>query len=1055
MKYSIGLDIGITSVGWAVLNLDEGRIENLGVRLFEAAEEFRTGASLALPRREARSARRRLRRKRQRISDVKELIVSENVLSQSEMDELYSRAYITTPWELRCAGLDRPLSSVEWARVLIHIAKHRGFKSNRTTQQDDNLEARTKDGKANAAMKTNNVLLREGNGGKGYRTVGEMIQLDPKFEAHKRNKGEDYANTIMRADLTEEIDVLFAQQKGFGSDFASDTAKEKYMSIFTRQLPFALGDVIEKNTGFCSLEPKEKRAPRAAWTSERFILLSEILKLRPTIAGVRRELTLDEQGIISNLAYKNSKVTYKQIKKALNADDTWFFENVPVKKGKNPDATVFIELKAFHSFKKTISDALGSEYWDTLASTNTNILDTLAFALTFRKDDVGITEYLISQKIDEKLIKAILPLNFSGVVSLSLTAMRKLIPFMEKGQRYDEACTKAGYCHYAPVQTEQRSKKLPVPDLNDIRNPVVARAICQARKVVNAIIQKYDSPYSVQIELARDLSKSLAERREIEKEQTENRTEKNKLSCAFEESFGHVPNGRELEKYRLWKEQGGFCPYSGKYIDPSCAFMGEDGNYAEVDHIIPYSRSFDDSFINKVLVFGSENRNKRERTPYEYLGSDEEKWNEFVSRVDVYVTNRKRAERLKRKNFDDKDSSEMKERCLNDTRWITKYVADWIENSLIFSDPDNKMPVTRINGRATATLRWQWGINALKDREKSDLHHALDACVIAAATPSMIKAISDYSRKREMNLLREESPVGKKTRLPEPWPYFRKEIEARLSDCPVLKIMEFGLKNYSEDCLQAIKPIFISRKPERKLSGQAHQETIRSSKYLDTLGKTAIKTRLQSVNLKTLEDMVGKERDKALYAALKQRLVEYGNKPELAFKEEFRKPTNDGSLGPIVRSIKILTSDGISGISVRGGIASNGDMVRVDVYKKNNKHYLIPYYVYDIAKGTVKSRAITANKKESDWDIVDSSYEFLFSLYKRDLVRVVSSSKEIFGYYIGCHRGTGAINVLLHSGEEEFEGVGVKTAKLFEKYQVGILGEYHKVKKEKPPHELA
>jgi len=1055
MLYSLGLDIGITSVGWSVLDLDNKRIEALGVRLFPGAENPKDGSSLAAPRREARSTRRRLRRKRQRLSDIRKLIISSGILTQKQLDEIFSIPSTYTPWELRAQGLDRVLSPAEWSRVLFHIAKHRGFKSNRTISQDEKSAKATEDGKAKEGMKSNSALLVNGNEGKGYRTVGEMVENDQKFAAHKRNKSGDYSNTITRSDLENEIKILFDSQRGFGNKFALLQIEEKYLEIFSRQLPFASGEILERMTGFCTLEPTCKRAPKAAWTSERFVLLSKILNLRVRVNGRKIELGIDQQRIIADLAYKNAKVTYKQIRNAFDADDDWYFENIPIsKKAGNPEDAVFIELKAFHLFRKTITKALGDDYWNTLINTTPVVLDVLAFALTFRKTDDEIKEYLKVKHIDENLIKAVMPLNFSEVLNLSLEAMTKLIPFMENGDRYDQACEKAGYCHYNPLAETERSLKLQLPDQDEIRNPVVYRAIAQTRKVVNAIVKKYGSPRNVQIELARDLSKSKEERNKIEKEQSDSRNQKSRLSEEFEENFKHRPNGAELEKYRLWKEQGGYCPYSGVYIDPKIAFESNDGNYAEIDHIIPYSRCFDDSLTNKVLVIGSENRNKKEHTPYEYFGESGDEWDRFVANVDMYVTNRKRAERLKRRDFDDKDGQEMKDRNLGDTRWITKFVAGWIERNLLFADPENKKPVNCINGRATATLRRQWGVNALKNRQGSDLHHALDACVIAAATPSMIKAISDYSRKREMCLLREESPENKKSRFTEPWPHFRKEIEARLADDPAAKISEFGLTNYSAEELARLKPIFVSRKPDRKTHGASHQETIRSAKYIED-GKTAVRTKLLSIKLADLENMVGKERDTVLYNALKTRLMEFGDDPKKAFKEEFRKPTKDGSPGPVVRSIKLL-SPGISGVSICNGIASNGGMVRVDVYVKKGKYYLIPYYVDDLAKGLIKNKAIIAYKDEASWENIDSNYSFVFSLYKNDLIRIIDNKgKEIIGYYLSCHRGTGAIEVLHQAGGCSWSGIGVKTAKLFEKYNVDVLGNYYKVKREKPLHELA
>lgn len=145
----------------------------------------------------------------------------------------------------------------------------------------------------------------------------------------------------------------------------------------------------------------------------------------------------------------------------------------------------------------------------------------------------------------------------------------------------------------------------------------------------------------------------------------------------FFQTFGHEPNSTEVLKYRLWKEQGGRCPYSGQYIEPDQAFIGRDGTYAGIDHILPYSRSMDDGYLNKVLVIGSENRNKQNRTPYEYLGQDEDRWNEFCVRIEnMFKSNKKKAERLKIRDFNDGESEQMKDRNLSDTRYITKYAAN-------------------------------------------------------------------------------------------------------------------------------------------------------------------------------------------------------------------------------------------------------------------------------------------------------------------------------------------------------------------------------------------
>ena len=1053
-RYSLGLDIGITSVGWAVLNLTVGKIADLGVRLFDKAEEPKTGASLAAPRREARNMRRRLRRKRQRMSNIRSLIISCGILSQTDMDNLFNSPHQCTPWELRTEGLDRLLTCEEWSRILIHMAKHRGFKSNRTVAESDIKNS--EDGRVLSGIKENSELLQAGNNGAGYRTVGELIQSDPKFSGHKRNKGGEYSHTILRKDIEKEIEALFEEQRKFGSTYASMELEKEYKDIFGRQLPFASDGAIEKLIGYCFLEPAEKRAPKASWTAERFILLSKIMNLRVRLDGKKVSLSGDERITIDNLAYKNTKVTYKQIRKALNWQDNLIFDSLPfTKKDKDPEDSVFIELKGWHTFRKCLSEKLGTDYWETI-SVNPGLLDDLAYTLTFKKTDEDIARYLEERNIDKKIIDAVLPLNFSGVVNLSAAAMGKLIPLMEKdGCRYDEACVKAGYLHYKPAEKE-RSLKLPVPDWKEIRNPAVIRAIAETRKVVNAVVRKYGPPESVQVELARDLSRSKEERDKIIKEQEENRSQKEKLAKEFQDKFDYAPNGRQLEKFRLWKEQNGFCLYTGQYLAPEDVFNGSDDSFAEIDHIIPYSISFDDSRINKVLATSGANRDKGNRLPYYYFGGDGEKWNEFTARVNANIQNRKKAARLKIKSLDESDISEMKERNLSDTRYITEYVAKWLEENLLFAEKKTENHVTRINGRATATLRWQWGINALKDRESSDLHHALDACVVAAATPGIIKKISDYSRNRELQKLKINAEGNKKRRCPEPWEHFRKEVEARLSENPAEKILEFGLASYSESELNDLKPIFVSRRPDRGATGAAHKDTIYSAKYLnDDPPKIVVKKALTSLKKSDLENIVGKERDRALYEALAKKLEEYEDNPEKAFKDVFRKPTSNGKPGPIVHSVKIFDSR-VTGLPVNGGIAFNDGMVRIDLYQKNGKYFLIPYYISDIAKKIVKDKAIAQGKREDDWIAIDETYNFVFSLFKNDLVRIIDSKgREIFGYYNSCDRATGAIEIKKHDGSASWRGIGIRTAKLIEKYQADVLGSYYKIKKEKPPHGLA
>jgi CRISPR-associated endonuclease Csn1 len=462
----------------------------------------------------------------------------------------------------------------------------------------------------------------------------------------------------------------------------------------------------------------------------------------------------------------------------------------------------------------------------------------------------------------------------------------------------------------------------------------------------------------------------------------------------------------------------------------------------------------DNSYTNKVLALSSENQNKKNRTPYEYLSPIPGRWEAFQGWVEATIHNAVKRGKLLRQDLNDEDSEEMTERNLTDTRYITRFAANWLKRRLKFEDKTILKPVLCVNGRMTAYLRGRWGLE--KKREENDFHHALDAAVIAVATESMVKKISDYSRKKELNTIHNRPGEDHKEQFPEPWTGFRKELLARLSPDLLCLAAENRdvFRNYTEEELKALRPLFISRAPRRKAKGAAHQETIRSCKPRGPEEKwrtgTVLRTPLKNLDLDKLENMVGKERDFRLYEALKERLKAFGGKGDKAFAEPFHKPTRDGGQGPLVRTVKLYTA-GVSGIPVRGGLANNGEMVRVDVYAKQGKFSLVPHYVDDIAKKRVNKWAIAAGKPESQWTPIDDSFEFRFSLFRNDLVGVVARGKTRFGYYGGTHRGTGNILIDSPDGSESWEGVGVKTCQSFKKYHVNVLGDYYEILREKPP----
>ena len=225
---------------------------------------------------------------------------------------------------------------------------------------------------------------------------------------------------------------------------------------------------------------------------------------------------------------------------------------------------------------------------------NPELQNIIADALVRNKTDETIKNYLEKSDIDEEIINAILNINFTKFGHLSYKAMNKIIPELEKGLTYDKACENVGY-EFKGRKNELQYKLPPVTELEDeILNSVVLRAVSQTRKVINAIIDKYGSPTAIYIETARELSKPYDERMKIEKRQKENAANNDKIK----ETFGFDPKPFDIVKMKLWREQNGKCAYSSKPIPAERLY---EENFVQVDHIIPFSRCFDDSYQNKSI----------------------------------------------------------------------------------------------------------------------------------------------------------------------------------------------------------------------------------------------------------------------------------------------------------------------------------------------------------------------------------------------------------------------------------------------------------------------
>lgn len=1080
MNYSIGLDVGITSVGYAIMLLNDKdepfKIHRIGSRIFDAAEHPKDGSPLAEPRRINRGMRRRLRRKKFRKERIRFLLQSCKIMSESEIDTIYlSGKNLEDIYKIRSEALDRLLNREEFVRLVIHFSQRRGFKSNRKV---DGQNSKSDAGRMLSAIESNRALMESC----GYRTIGEMLYKDSRFENAKRNKADDYILSFDRSDYCNEIKQIFEAQRNFGSDFATCDFEDRFFAIYLSQRSFEEGpggnsiyggNQILKMLGKCTFEKDETRAVKKSYSFEYFNLLTKVNAIKIISGGSKRFLTKEERDRVIKLAFKTKSLSYSSLRKELRLADSERF-NISYSGQKTLQEieknTKFSFLEGFHMFKKA--------YGESFVTWPDSKKNVLAYALTVYKTDEKISKELAENGFTEAEIEIASQLPATSKTgNLSIKALDKLIPFLEEGLLYNEACEKAGYNFKA--DDKQVSDFLPAncnvaPELGDITNPVVRRSVSQVIKVVNAIIREMGgSPAYLNIELARELSKNFSDRNKIKKEQDANRAVNDRIMERLRDEFKILqPTGQDLLKLKLWEDQDGVCPYSLKRIPIERLF---ERGYTDIDHIIPYSVSFDDSYNNKVLVLASENRQKSNRIPIQYLsGESKEKYITWVNNSNLRY--RKKQNLLKEK-IDETDLSGFRQRNLQDTQYISAFLLRFIKKYLRFA-PNNtnaKEVVTSVNGAITSYVRKRWGIN--KIRENGDMHHSVDAVVVACVTKGMIKRISTHSGYKETMF--EDSDTGRVfdvdpetgevlNRFPMPYPHFRKELEIRCSNDPSRLISEGLLPNYASD--ECVEPIFVSRMPKHKVSGSAHKETARGAFESEGVEYVVSKVPLKSLKLKNgeIENYYRPADDRLLYEALKQRLIAFGGKAEAAFAEEFRKPKSDGTPGPVVKKVKVYDKATLTvPVYNKTAVAGNGDMVRIDVFNEGGKYYLVPIYVSDTVKETLPDRAIVAAKPYSQWKVVKDE-DFIFSLYPNDLIKVKSKrdmkfslankdstlekewiTKEAYVYYKACNISTGGIAIINHDNTYVIDGLGAKTLMSIEKYQVDVLGNVAKVNREK------
>jgi CRISPR-associated endonuclease Csn1 len=1023
----LGIDLGIASCGWGVIEVGEadGLIIATGVRCFDAPLIDKTGEPKSATRRTARGQRRIVRRRRQRMNVIRRLLFEYGVLTDQSTDALrHALCRISpnvagsqvTPWTLRAAAHERLLTNDELAVVLGHIARHRGFRSNSKN------EAGTNAGDETSKMKKAMEATREGLA--KYHSFGDMIANDPKFADRKRNRDKDYSHTAKRSDLEDEVRAIFRAQLRLGSA----TVTERFLRTFTDAAFFQrpLQDSEDK-VGECPFEPGQKRAARRAPSFELFRFLSRLAHLRLNVGRVERALTTEEIALAVKDFGEQKNITFKTLRKALDLDPSARFAGIAFDK-EGIDVAARTGGAAFGT--NVLRNVLGDAPWQSLLRSPEK-LDRSAEILSFREDmdsiRTGLDEIGLDARVVDRLMQAVASgdfKDFTKAAHISALAARNIVPGLREGLVYSEACARVGYDHAAR----------PSVSLEQIGSPVTRKAFGEAIKQVRTVAREYGPIDFVHIELARSVGKSAEERAEITKGIEDRNVEKEKRRREAEELLGRLPSDDELLRYELAKEQNFKCIYSGDAIDPA-GISANDTRY-QVDHILPWSRFGDDSYLNKTLCTTKANQNKRGRTPFEWFDADktEPEWMEYVARVEGL----KEVKGRKKRNYSIKDAASIedkfKARNLTDTQWLTRLLADELKR--MFPAPEGERRVFTRPGAITSKLRRAWGLEGLKKeagkRIEDDRHHAVDALVLAATTESLLNRLTKEVQKRER-----EGRQDDIFHCRQPWPGFRVDVEQTI----------YGSATNSG--------IFVSRAERRRARGKAHDATIKQIREIDGDRIVFERRPIEKLTEKDLEKIpvpepYGKITDPK---RLRDELVENLRVWIAAGKPKEKPPLSPK--GDVIRKVRVETKDKVA-VEINGGTVDRGDMARVDVFRRKSKKgawefHVVPIYPHQII--TLESppnKAVIAYKAENDWTSIDSNFEFAWSLNPMSYLELVKSNGELIeGYYRSMDRTTGAINLSpMTTNSETIRSIGVKTLSSFRKFSIDRVGRKFEIPRE-------
>lgn len=808
--YRLGLDVGSNSLGWFVVWLnDKGEATGLGpggVRIYPDGRDPKSKESNAADRRMARGARRRRDRYLKRRSNLMSLLVARGLMPR----DITARKALEAldPYEQRAKALDEILPAPHIGRALFHLNQRRGFLSNRKTEKKDS---------ESGAIKAAASKLEEAMRVSGARTLGEFFHrrhvVREPVRARNRSTGAkaEYDFYPTRQLLLDEFDAIWKRQAPHHPAMTEEARAEIHHEIFFQR------PLKQPPVGKCSLDPaKDKddtegfRCPWAHPLAQRFRIWQEVRNLAVTETGRKsRSLTKEEGDRIGLALLQNNKLSFDKVRSLLK---------LPAEARFNLESEKRKELAGDETAAKLGHKSLFGKTWRGLAVERQM---EIVNRLLDDTDEEALVAWLIADagldgETARRAASAFLP---DSHCRLGLRAVRKILPHLEAGMNYPDAAKAAGYDHaLLPDGEVSLNGRLPYygewlqndvlgsgdpRDTDDRRwgrfpNPTVHIGLGQLRRVVNTLVKEIGPPEQIAVEMTRDFKLSPKKLAEVESEQAENQR-KNERRDEEIRNLGKAVNPRNRMKMRLWEEQNLYdpldrrCPYTGEVIGIERLLSDE----TDIDHLIPFSASWDDSAANKVVCMRYANRAKGNRTPFDAFGNSPTinghryDW-ELISKLGNALPKSKRwrfaPDAMNR--FDEQGGFQARQ--LNETGWLARVAQHYLT---AITDP---YKIHVLPGKLTAMIRGKWGLNSLlpdhnigdgKNR-KDHRHHAIDAMVAALTDRSLLHRMSSaYDEERQ------------KIDIPLPWESLRDDLDAKL------------------------KSMTVSHRPDHGVGGQLHEDT--------------------------------------------------------------------------------------------------------------------------------------------------------------------------------------------------------------------------------------